>query len=105
MKKTISLCIIIAILCVLSSCESDWRYNKEWIVGKNSKQIQARYGKFDGHTEDVCEDGLYKDCIGIYFLQIDTRNWDERLPNEYLYIVFDSDGVARKVYKYVAQGG
>ena len=105
MKKIVSLFIITAILCVLSGCESDWRYDKEWIVGKNSKQIQARYGEFDGHTEDVSEDGLYKDCICIYFLQIDARTWDERLPNEYLYIVFDSDGIARKAYKYVAQGG
>ena len=105
MKKIVSLFIITAILCVLSGCESDWKYDKEWIIGKNSKQIQARYGEFDGHPQDVPEDGLYKDCICAYFLQIDRKTWDETLPDEKLYIVFDSEGIAQTVYKHVDQGG
>ena len=104
-RRIISLCLVVFTLLTLVSCESDWMYDKDWIKGKNSEQIQARYGKFDGHPQDIPDDGLYRDCICVYFLQIDKQTWDETLPNEKLYIVFDSKGIAQKVYKHVDEGG
>ena len=104
-RRVISFCLIVFILLSLVGCESDWMYDKDWITGKNSKQIQARYGAFDILPDKAPEEGLYKDCYCGYFLQINKRNWDERLPDEYLYIVFDANGTARRVYKYVTEGG
>ena len=82
------------------------RYNVDWIVGKNSKQIQARYGEFDGHPLDVPEDGLYRDCHCVYYVQVGGRQlFGDRLPDEFLYIYFDEEGIAYKATKFVDSGG
>lgn len=100
-KKILSLCLIVSLMFALFGCASDWRYNKEWMTGKTSKQIQARYGDFDGHSEEASEDGLYRDCRCVYILKKDQRNWGGTEFDEFLYILFDENGIAYKVYVYV----
>lgn len=107
MKRIASIFLIVSIVFALAGCDRDALYDKEWMIGKTSKQIQARYGKFDYATEDKDEDGLYKDCRCIYNLKVGAteKYTGDPEPDEYLYVDFDENGVAYKVHKWRDPGG
>ena len=106
-KKILSLCLIVSLMFALFGCASDWRYNKEWMLGKTSKQIQARYGEFDTHTKEVSEDGLYRDCKCGYYVNADAKQMigGDPEPPVYLYIKFDVNGIAYDVFTMNLPGG
>ena len=104
-RRIISLCLVVFTLLTLVSCESDWMYDKDWIIGKDANEIQSRYGKFDGHPQDIPDDGLYKNCTCSYSLPVGHQLFGDPLPEEFLYIYFDDAGIAYKVYKYVEPAG
>ena len=107
MRRTISIFLIFSIVFVLAGCDREALYNKEWMIGKTSKQIQARYGKFDYVTEDKDEYGLYKNCRCGYGLKVGAREkyTGDPEPDEYLFVYFDENGVAYKVKKWINPGG
>ena len=101
MKKVIAVLMVLSLMLGLSACKMIGRYNVNWIIGKNSDQIQARYGEFDWKPKDVPEDGLYRNCYCTYYLRVDQVDWSERLPDEYLRIYFDENGIAYAAKKEV----
>jgi hypothetical protein len=103
MKKAIAVLGVLSLILGLSACKMIGRYNVNWIIGKDSDQIQARYGEFDWTPKDVPEDGLYRNCCCSYNLVYNQRHWTDgrRVPNEFLEIYFDENGVAYKAEKYV----
>lgn len=106
MKKCIVLFMsVLFVVFILSGCEKIGRYNVDWIIGKDANEIQSRYGKFDGHPQDIPDDGLYKNCTCSYSLPVGHQLFGDPLPEEFLYIYFDDAGIAYKVYKYVEPAG
>ena len=85
--------------------EKVWRYvdktflyDEDWIIGKNSNEIQEKYGEFYSHgTED--EDGLIRNGWGEYITAVgvpDINLYMFIAPNadEYYRIHFDENGLA-----------
>ena len=98
---------IIALIFLWKDLESDWRYDKDWMIGKSSEQIQFRYGKFDKADGEAGSDGLYRDCKCTYVLVTGHREFytGDAEPDEYLSIYFDEYGIAYEVYKWIQPGG
>ena len=94
MKKVIVSLIVLSLMLGLSACKMIGQYNVNWIIGKNSDQIEARYGEFDVKPKDGKEYGLYRRCRCAYYLVRDQRNWAGRVPDVLLYIYFDEEGIA-----------
>lgn len=103
MKKILPVILVAVIVCIVIVRSV---YDTQWMIGKNSDEIQARYGQFDYHSEEAAEDGLYKDCVCFYLVQTnETDLFGDPLPDERLYIYFDADGIAYEAYKHVDGGG
>jgi hypothetical protein len=124
-KKIALLCVIITILAMLCSCrpsdfteyfDTTFMYNTSFILGKNSNEIQEKYGEFDkvmphaGFSTNLSEckndEGLYINCTAAYFtgeghtdLSIISILFFPTF-DEYYLIYFDSDGIAYKVDKH-----
>ena len=70
------------------------KYDKEWIIGKTSSEIQERYGEFELILCDLCvnEDGNY--CkTGCGYM---TKKWSDiaTAKDEFFMIYFDANGFA-----------
>ena len=109
MKICAMLLVMVVLLCVLNSCDLHnklyefWDkthlYEDEFIIGRNSKEIQEKYGAFDRAEITINEDGLYCDGWCWY---LTAEGYDEigifmfiaPVYNEYYAIHFDENGIA-----------
>lgn len=103
MKKAIAILAVLLLFLSFSGCglimrDSFSKDSTEWMIGKNSEQIQAHFGEFYGHPNDIPEDGLFKDCRCSYKRERSTFSdiWEE-----YLFIYFDANGIAYKTVIFV----
>ena len=96
MKKLYIITAVILLLSMmLSSCS---KYNDSWIIGKNSDEIQEKYGEFTFCRGSPSEDGLYYDCICGYKLQ--DQVVEDGVITLYMvcYMIrFDSEGQACEI--------
>lgn len=68
-----------------------WKYDDSWMLGKERKTIEKRYGRFDRRLDDDSEAYLIKDSP--YALIYDG-------DKGYLVMDFDKNGRCVKVYQY-----
>lgn len=89
----------------LSSCAQ--KYDKEWILGKTSSEIEERYGPFDycGNTE-YRSDGNYYNGGCAYRTKEERVGYFGTDPAEYYRVYFDSEGKAYEIKeKWFVPGG
>lgn len=96
MKKSVKvISVFLTVLLVIGitlacSQQDDLQYNKDWIIGKTSAEIQENYGEFDQARMPPSSDGLYRRCTCSYFLT------EEQVADSIMMfsISFDENGVA-----------
>ena len=71
------------------------------MIGKNSNEIQKRYGVFDNNNIPD-QEKTYIDAVGMYLTGKSVSDLSFKLflrpvNDEYIYIYFDSNGIAYKV--------
>lgn len=82
------------------------KFDEDWIIGKNSSEIEEKYGKFDFLAVDKRSDGkIYRGAAG-YLTKEKHVGYLGTDPEEFYAIYFDSDGIAYKTEKnYMRPGG
>lgn len=109
-KKIALLCVIILILATFCSCrpsnyskhfDTTFLFDVNWMIGKNSNEIQKRYGVFDNNNIAL-QEKTYIDAVGMYLTGKGVSDLSFKLflrpvNDEYIYIYFDSNGIAYKV--------
>ena len=88
-KKIALLCVIILILATFCSCrpsnyskhfDTTFLFDVNWMIGKNSNEIQKRYGVFDNNNIPD-QEKTYIDAVGMY-LTDNLQEWiDSYLQN------------------------
>ena len=105
---------IISSMCISCSIkkyiDTTFIYDKSWIIGKNSNEIQERYGIFDIKGEHQNENGLfYSTSCGYYTQHGDTvitiQRFFDSPKDEKLIIVFDANGIAIRILTRVLPKG
>ena len=76
-------------------------FDVNWMIGKNSNEIQKRYGVFDNNNIPD-QEKTYIDAVGMYLTGKSVSDLSFKLflrpvNDEYIYIYFDSNGIAYKV--------
>ena len=76
-------------------------FDVNWMIGKNSNEIQKRYGVFDNNNIPD-QEKTYRDAVGMYLTGKSVSDLSFKLflrpvNDEYIYIYFDSNGIAYKV--------
>lgn len=98
-KRLCLLLLICALLCSMSGCRR-FDYDPDWIIGKNSAEIQKRYGAFDFCNAEASDDGLVRDCVATYYIRKDAKQlFGDPLPDIKFHIWFDETGIAYKAYR------
>lgn len=90
---------VLAIIFILIFAVGE-KYSEAWIIGKNRKEIEYRYGNFDLNFNNIAayempEDPL--DSVWSYYMGGD--------PARYYYIRFNENGVAEETYVGSYPGG
>ena len=82
------------------------KFDEDWIIGKNSSEIEEKYGEFDFLAVDRESDGkIYRGKAG-YLTKEKYVGYLGTDPEEFYVIYFDSDGIAYKTQKnYMRPGG
>ena len=97
------LILLVAILAIIFPRE---KYDKEWIIGKTSLEIEARYGEFDLCENIRSPDGLYRNSNCGYMTKEGKAGFFGTPPDKFLSIYFDSNGIAYKIKEnYPRPGG
>ena len=92
-KKIFSLLLIFSLFFLFSSCVKN-TYDTEWIIGKTSAEIEARYGKFYQCSMPISEDGLYRNARCSLLIKERRVGFLGTDPAEVLAISFDENGFA-----------
>lgn len=97
---------VIGACCSCSFLTVAEKYDKEWIIGKTSSEIESQYGAFDIWLyEQKNEMGNYYNTSCGYL----TKKGKSSLASaedEFLVICFDEDGIAYKIKEnYPRPGG
>ena len=103
--------VLFLVICLFFGTEIErWfaalKFDEEWIIGKNSSEIEEKYGKFDFLSVDRKSDGkIYRGKAG-YLTKEEHTGYLGTDPEEFYVIYFDSDGIAYKTQKnYMRPGG
>lgn len=83
-------CLLVAVLV----CQLLYVSNVNWIIGKNSAQIQEKYGKFENLMMSPSPDGLYRDTCCSYYVWEGRNGWFLNYPPMMFSIRFDENGIA-----------
>ena len=103
-KKIFSLLLVLSLLFLLTSCDRN-PYDSEWIIGKTSAEIEARYGNFYQCSMPASEGGLYKNCRCSLLLKERRKGFLGTEPAEVLAISFDENGVAYQTLETLGDWG
>ncbi len=99
LRRLCLLLLICALLCSMSGCRR-FDYDPDWIIGKNSAEIQKRYGAFDFCNAEASDDGLVRDCVATYYIRKDAKQlFGDPLPDIKFHIWFDETGIAYEAYR------
>ena len=95
----ISVLLILLSFIIVTCCSCvDEKYDKKWIIGKTSSEIEERYGKFDILLNDEKdENGNYINEGCGYLTKKARTGFLGTDPDEFLIIYFDENGVAYKI--------
>ena len=81
-------------------------FDKEWIIGKTSAEIEQKYGAFDISMMPLGEgDILYRNCGCGYMTKRGVQGLSGTPTDEFFMIYFDSDGIACEIKENVARPG
>ena len=81
-------------------------FDKEWIIGKTSAEIEQKYGAFDISMMPLGEgDILYRNCGCGYMTKRGVQGLLGTPTDEFFMIYFDSDGIACEIKENVARPG
>lgn len=93
-KRLLLLCMVLFVVVFSSSACTQHRYDEEWIIGKTSAEIEARYGSFDRLGMEYQEDGLLYSCRAGYVIR-ESRTTFLGQTTEKLFVVhFNDKGIA-----------
>lgn len=97
LKSSILFLLTILLTVSLFSCSSNLvagKYDKDWMLGKTSSEIENRYGKFDllKSRYSINEKGDYIKCGCGYITKKVGKNASK--DDEFFMIYFDENGVA-----------
>ena len=100
-KKISILLLILTILLIgLNSCSGvkESVFDSNWMIDKNSEQIQEKFGKFNyASVAPNEEDGLYYDCECEYVMSVsEGLIMDGMVWKKYLVLYFNEDAVVYK---------
>ena len=93
-KRVITAAVIsvLAIVFILVFAAGE-KYSEAWIIGKNPKEIEYRYGDFDlnfGHVAAYELPKDFLDSLWSYYMGVD--------PTRYYYIRFNEKWIAEETY-------
>lgn len=81
-------------------------FDKEWIIGKTSAEIEQKYGAFDISMIPLDDgDVLYRNCGCGYMTKRGVQGLLGTPTDEFFMIYFDSDGIACEIKENVARPG
>ena len=106
----VTLCFVLLIMLTLINLVSctKTKYDKDWILGKTSSEIEEKYGSFHSAptSSDSKKDGNYFNCSCFYLIREERVGFFGTDPAMYYRIYFDSDGKAYDVReKWFVPGG
>ena len=106
MKKRIFWGFFVAVFLILSfsSCAKN-PYDTEWIIGKTSAEIEARYGEFYQCSMPADADGLYRNARCSLVLKEKRVGFLGTDPAEVLAISFDENGIAYRTNEELGDWG
>ena len=95
----ISVLLILLSFIIVTCCSCvDEKYDKKWIIGKTSSEIEERYGKFDILLNDEKDENGNYINEGCGYLTKEGKHWPIASKwDEFLIIYFDENGVAFEI--------
>lgn len=85
--------ILCAVLISFSAC-THHSFNAEWIIGKTSAEIEARYGSFDRLGNECQEDGLLYSANAGYVIIESRTTWHGKTTETLFVVHFNEYGIA-----------
>ena len=82
------------LLVAFSGCELIYREKN--FIGRSSKEIREKYGKFDYWTSLQEAPGLWRNCVCGYMIHDKHVGYLGTVPPKYFMIYFNEDGIAYK---------
>ncbi len=76
--------------------EAGAKYDEKWIIGKTSKEIEEKYGIFQGTSDLRNKEGLFCNAVCSYELQEKRVGYLGTSPPINFSIYFDDKGIAVK---------
>lgn len=100
LRKLCVLCLLSVVFTSLFAC-GNHGYELDWIIGKNSAEVQERYGDFDIADAEFDDEGAYRNQDGLYRTYRCGYILKEKrvgplgtTPETILLIFFDHNGIA-----------
>ncbi len=93
-KKTVLVILVCILFSALLVACSNYKYDDAWIIGKNSAQIEEKYGSFDRRAVAYDADGLLRNCRAGYVIEPSRKTWHGKTTEQLFCVYFDADGIA-----------
>ncbi len=93
-KKLVAFILLVCLFAMLFSACSKHPYDEEWILGKTSAEIEAKYGSFDRQGNYRQEDGKFYSCRVGYIIKESRVSFFGRTTEELFIIHFNAEGIA-----------
>lgn len=90
---TVIALLLCTVLLLFSACTFHG-YDDDWMIGKTSAEIEARYGTFDKLGMNYEEDGLLRKTCAGYIIRESRTSWFGRTTEQLLVVYFDELGIA-----------
>lgn len=95
--KFTTLTVLALLLCItllLFSACTFHGYDEDWVIGKTSAEIEARYGTFDRLGMNYEEDGLLYRTVAGYIIKESRVTWHGKTTEQLFVVYFDELGIA-----------
>ena len=99
LKAYIAVSVILFSAVLLTSCGKKYKYDSDWIIGKNSQEIIEQYGEFDVVTMPKNDQGLYSSAICSYIIVPKKVGYLGTTPERLFSIGFDENGIADEFFE------
>ena len=93
-KSSLLICLLFCMLFISFSACSQHSYDEEWIIGKTSAEIEARYGMFDRLGMEYHEDGMLYSANAGYIISESTTGFFGRSTEKLFVVHFNGKGIA-----------
>lgn len=93
-RRIVVFFLLVCLLTTLFSACSKHPYDEEWILGKTSAEIEAKYGRFDREENRPQEDGMFYSCSVGYIIKESRVSFFGMTTEELFIIHFNAEGIA-----------